>query len=75
MNTTNRLLTSIGAIFTVLLIAFVASVILCFPIKWLWNWLVPSIFNLRRVSVAEAWGLVLLLQLFLPKTSSGKKAE
>ena len=68
MNTANRFLTIIA-------IAFVASVIFCFPVKWLWNWLVPSIFNLRRISVTEAWGLVLLLQLLLPKSSTVKRGE
>jgi hypothetical protein len=54
-----------------LAIGFVASVIMAFPVKWLWNWLLPSIFTgVQEVSAVQAWGLVFLIQLLVPK--SGK---
>ena len=54
-----------------LAIGFVASVIMAFPVKWLWNWLVPEIFSgVNQVSALQAWGLVFLIQLLVPK--SGK---
>ena len=56
-------------------IAFLVAVIMAYPVKWLWNWLVPGIFGLRTVSALEAWGLTLLLQLLLPKTKTETKHE
>lgn len=58
----------LGALLRALLIGFLASVIMAWPVKWLWNWLCPEIFGLPEVSVAQAWGLVFLLQLILPRT-------
>ena len=49
-------------------VAFVASIILAWPVKWLWNWLVPGIFGGVQVSVAQAWGLILLAQLLIPRS-------
>ena len=49
-------------------VAFVASIILAWPVKWLWNWLVPGIFGGIQISVAQAWGLILLAQLLIPRS-------
>jgi predicted PurR-regulated permease PerM len=49
-------------------VAFVASIILAWPVKWLWNWLVPGIFGGSVISVAQAWGLILLAQLLIPRS-------
>ena len=51
-----------------LAIGFVASVIMAFPVKWLWNWLLPEIFTgVQEVSAIQAWGIVFLIQLLVPK--------
>lgn len=51
-----------------LAVGFVASVIMAFPVKWLWNWLLPSIFTgVQEVSAVQAWGIVFLIQLLVPK--------
>jgi hypothetical protein len=57
-----------------LLIGFLASVVMAFPVKWLWNWLVPAIFGLPEVSAVQAWGIVFLLQLLVPKTRINKES-
>lgn len=31
-----------------------------FVVMWLWNWLMPDIFGLKRISYWQAWGLVVL---------------
>lgn len=49
-------------------VALVASVILAWPVKWLWNWLVPGIFGGTAISVAQGWGLILLAQLLIPRS-------
>ena len=70
----------IGTIFAALLLAlglaFLASVIIAYPVKWLWNWLMPEIFGLKEVSALQAWGLVFLLNLMIPnRNRTEKKSE
>jgi hypothetical protein len=60
----------IGALLGALAIGLVASVIMAFPVKWLWNWLIPEIFTgVAPVSALQAWGLVFLIQLLVPKSA------
>jgi hypothetical protein len=70
----------IGTIFAALLLAaglaFLASVLIAYPVKWLWNWLLPEIFGLKEISALQAWGLVFLLNLMIPNRSrTEKKSE
>lgn len=70
----------IGTIFAALLLAlglaFLASVIIAYPVKWLWNWLLPEIFGLKEISALQAWGLVFLLNLMIPnRNRTEKKSE
>jgi hypothetical protein len=36
------------------------SFFIALPTHWLWNWLMPSIFGLPQIGVAQAFGLLLL---------------
>jgi len=36
-----------------------------FVVLWLWNWLMPGIFGLPRITLWQAWGLLLLAHLLL----------
>lgn len=49
--------------------AFIVAIILAFPVMWLWNWLMPTIFGLMEIGVNQALGL-LLLSGFLFRSSS-----
>lgn len=75
MNNWSKIATALGAVLAAIAIAVLVSIIMAYPVKWLWNWLVPSIFSLRTISVTEAWGLGLLIQLLGPKakTTTEKK--
>lgn len=57
--------TKIGVALAAILIAGVLSIIMAFPVKWLWNWLCPVIFGLPVISVLQAWGLAMLSSLLL----------
>ena len=59
----------IGAIIGALVIGLIASVLMAFPVKWLWNWLLPEILGFKQISASQAWGLVFMIQLMLPKTA------
>lgn len=51
----------------VLIIAgLVTSLLLAFPIKWLWNGIVPDLFGLPEISAVQAWGLTFLARLIFP---------
>jgi hypothetical protein len=39
----------------------IVAVIIGFPIKWLWNWIMPNLFNLPEISVWMALGIALLI--------------
>jgi len=47
------------AIGGVIIAAFIA-LIFGFVVMWLWNWLMPDIFGLGRITFWQAWGLVVL---------------
>ena len=49
------------------LIGFLSAVLLAFPTKWLWNWLVPELFNGHAISFIQAWGLSMLSYLMIPR--------
>ena len=57
---------------TVLIIAFL-SLIIAFPIKWLWNGVMPDLFGLPEITFWKAYGLYLLWQLLLRGVTINEK--
>ena len=53
----------ITAFIIALVTALVFSLLAAFPIMWLWNWLMPVIFNLPTITVWQALGLDILFGL------------
>jgi hypothetical protein len=47
-------------ILKILVLVVVAVTVFGWVTKELWNWLIPSIFGLRRITMLEAMGLILL---------------
>ena len=55
----------------IIIVAVVTAVALSWlPVYFLWNWLMPSIFDIREVTVFEALGLVILVQTLFPKSNN-----
>ena len=55
------------------LIVIIFAFVMGFPIMWLWNWLMPALFGLSKISVWKAIGLNILCGLLFrssPKLSS-----
>ena len=52
---------------TILLIVW--SLILAWPFQLLWNWLVPTILGLGKISFLQAFGFKLLLGLIFGRVS------
>lgn len=54
----------------------VFSLILAFPTMLLWNWLMPEIFGLTRITLLQAVGLKMLCSiLFKPKGNESQEME
>lgn len=57
----------------ILTIAFVLSIILAVPVMWLWDWLMPTLFGLKEITLMQSWGLLLLCgMLFKSHTYTSK---
>ena len=67
---TTKAAVAIGAALAAVAIAFLVSVVLALPVKWLWNWVAVDLLGQRQISVLEAWGLSMLVKLLWP--GSGK---
>jgi hypothetical protein len=48
---------SIGSYFITILAIGLFAVIMAFPTKWLWNWIMPGICGFGKLSVWKALGL------------------
>jgi len=64
---------TIAAILTAILLIALVAVILGFPLMWLWNWLMPSIFNLPEITFWQALGLNALATIFFKQSINTKK--
>ena len=56
---------------TFLGLVFILSIIFCIPVYFLWNWVMPIIFGLTKITFWQAWGLT-LLSGFLIKSNNSK---
>ena len=65
-------LLGLGATIVAFLLIIIVSLILAFPTMWLWNWLMPAIFGLGRITVWMALGINLLSSIIF-KTNVNKK--
>lgn len=63
----------IGMWFTAVLIIASLSLIIAFPIKWLWNGVMPDLFGLPEITFWKAYGLYLLWHLLLRGVTINEK--
>lgn len=56
-------------IFILLLSAIIVigiyALLACYPLMWLWNWLMPTIFGLPTITTTQAMGLIVLSTLLI----------
>jgi hypothetical protein len=57
---------------TILIIAFI-TILLGFPLMWLWNWLMPMIFNLPEITFWQALGVNALSSILFKSSITTKK--
>lgn len=62
-----------------LLIALGLSFLMAYPVMWLWNWLMPILFPTgviaHTITVGQAFGLSILINLLHPNVKTNSKEE
>ena len=48
----------------------ILGLLLVFPIMWLWNYLMPMVFGLPKLTYWQTYGLYLLVNMFVPHSTS-----
>lgn len=65
----------IGLAVSAIAIASMLIFIFTFPVMWLWNTLIPSIFNGPYLTFWQTFGLMIMVRLIIPSTENQKKSE
>lgn len=60
-------------IFSVIGAIAIAAVVMCLPLMFLWNWLMPDIFGLKEISFWQALGLSFLSTILFKDNSSKRE--
>jgi len=56
-------------------LTFGLSLLLAFPIMWLWNWLAVDLFQLPMITFWQAFGLKFLIHLLWASSSSSSSCN
>jgi hypothetical protein len=73
MKMNNDIIETIGSVLAAILMIVLVALILGFPLMWLWNWLMPGIFNLPEITFWQALGLNVLSTLLIKPTIKTNK--
>jgi len=60
----SKFLRIIGMVFVGVLFAAGFALVFGFLVMWLWNWLMPALFGLGKITYWQAFGILLLAKLF-----------
>ena len=60
----------IGSAITVFGLIILVSLVCALPVMWLWDWLMPTIFELKEITLFQAWGLSALCGLLFKDNTS-----
>ena len=63
------LVISLGLIVVVLILGLIAA----FPVMWLWNFVMPAVFGLTRITFWQAFALYVLSNLLFKSASRSSK--
>lgn len=69
----NNLFTKISLVFTTIVIVIAMLILMAYPTMWLWNWLMPTIFGLTKITFWQAFGINLLSSLLFKSPNNVKK--
>lgn len=57
----------------VVVMVLVLGVVFAFPVMWLWNWLMPTIFGVKTITLWQAWGILVLSGMLFKSSSVSSK--
>ena len=60
----------VGSAITVFGLIILVSLVCALPVMWLWDWLMPTIFELKEITLFQAWGLSALCGLLFKDNTS-----
>lgn len=63
----------VGIIVIVAVVVFGLSVLLAFPVKWLWNSTLPVLFGLKEIDAWMAWKIAFLTSILFKGFSVSSK--
>jgi len=66
---------TIGIFFIAILMFSLLGLLLSIPLCLLWNWLMPFIFGLPKLTLLQTFGLSLLISLLSPRKIGLKKPQ
>ena len=69
MKLTTAILTFLG----VIAVAFGLSILLAYPVKWLWNSTLPELFSFKEIGVWMAWKISVLCALLFQSVRYSSK--
>lgn len=64
-----------GVVLLVILLGILMSLLLGLPLMLLWNWLMPSLFGLTKITFWQAVGLNLLSSILFKNSSSSSSSS
>jgi len=67
-----KFLTGLGVLIGAFTLILIAALITAYPAMLLWNWLMPTIFGLTTLTFWQTLGLIILVHIVFPKSSSNK---
>lgn len=63
----------LGVLCGALIVIITFSLLIAFPIKWLWNGVMPDMFGLPEITFWKAYGMYLLFHLLLRGVTINEK--
>ena len=60
----------VGSAVAVFGLIILVSLVCALPVMWLWDWLMPTIFGLKEITLLQAWGLMALCGLLFKDNTS-----
>ena len=68
-----KIITIIFTFITLIVILSLSSLVLAFPVMWLWNWIITGLFNLCSINYWQAFGLLILSGILFKSTVNVKQ--
>ena len=60
----------IGSVVSIVGLTILLGLVCALPVMWLWDWLMPTIFGLKEITLFQAWGLMALCGLLFKNNTS-----